>query len=168
MSVIAPERVMEAASAAVAAVAVALALASFASASIADRLTRAAGLEVTCSTTVPGLPAEGQTPSGMYLDGRVWLRQDKCSRIEATLTGRTAKGGVKLTRQGLAWLTLAHEVAHHNGYDHGETTTGAECAGYRLFVRPLMRNAGVRQPYVVRLTKAIRTTGPCIPWTVAP
>ena len=146
---------------------VALVLAGPAQAGTAEVLSVAAGVEVRCVSVIPGVAAVGQQPSGMYdtVNRVVFVRADKCARIRADLAGRLVRRQQVAALRGLAWLTVAHEVAHHHGFDHGETTLPAECAGFRYYLRPLMVKAGLPRWYADRLVKAVKSTGPCIPWT---
>lgn len=146
-------------------------MAASSTAGVAETLTKAAGVQVVCGGPLPGVAAEGQTPSGLYLAGEqpwIWLRQDRCDRIRADLARRPTRSQLEVTRRGLAWLVLAHEVAHHHGYDHGETTLPAECAGFRYYLRPLMRDAGLPATWVDARWKAVKLTQPCAPWTPVP
>lgn len=143
----------------------ALALAGTCSAGTSD-LSRIVGMPVGCYPRIPGIYAGTQVPSGMYQDNppAILLTDRMCDRMFADIAGRYAHTELRRTNRGIAWRTLGHEYAHSQGYDHGENTIGADCASYRYYMRPFMRAAGLPAAYANRLMRAVKRTGPCIPW----
>jgi hypothetical protein len=136
-----------------AAVTVALMVAPAASAyTVEPTLTRVAGVETRCYTTAWPFRAEH---FGGYFDAttRVISMQGwACGWIGRTLRGRhPAQWRMTLTAK--SWHLFSHEVAHSLGYDHGESTVGADCEGWRL-MRGLMRAAGVDRGYATALWRA--------------
>lgn len=152
----------------------ALALTGNATASVQTTLARITGIDTRCYPAIPGIPAEGQRPNGMYAPAdqdtglpRIYLTDQVCGRIGDDLARRTPTRTIGVTRRGLAWLVVAHEIAHHYGYDHGQTTIGAECAGFRYYLRPLLRAARLQAAYADREIRLVKRTGPCLPWVAA-
>jgi hypothetical protein len=66
-----------------------------------------------------------------------------------------------MRKRAFSWHMLAHEYAHAQGYDHGETTIGADCAAERYYMRPLMVAYGIPPVYAERLWRLAR--GYCPP-----
>ena len=110
-------------------------------AKVERNLAAVAGVSVTCPARWPHTEEAG----GWYWpDKGIELRVMWCRAIGRTLAGQRPNGA------GFAWHTFAHEVAHSLGYDHGTSTIGAQCAGWRM-MRPLMRKAGLPRGYARKL-----------------
>ena len=121
-------------------------------------LTRVAGVETRCYE--PGAWELGNEYGG-YWDGTVIaLRANACRWIGRTLAGERPADW-RRTIVALNWHLFAHEVAHSQGFDHGEKTVGADCRGWRI-MRPLMRAAGIgrRYAYVLWVSSAHRASCP--------
>src|SRR3990167_6992471 len=108
-----------------------------------------------------GLVGEGGEEFGGYWDGTVIaLRANACRWIGRTLAGERPADW-RRTIVAFSWHLFAHEVAHSQGFDHGEKTVGADCRGWRI-MRPLMRAAEISRgyAYVLWVSSAHRASCP--------
>ncbi|MCC6743399.1 MAG: hypothetical protein IT175_06025 [Acidobacteria bacterium] len=136
-------------------------------ATLSAPLSRVAGLPVNCYAAAewewPGVlgwasPAEAP-------DRQIALSPGVCASITASLHGRYGRwfprvqtGDALLARQSEAWQVFAHEVAHTQGYDHGEHTIGADCRAERID-RTLMRAAGLPRAFVLHADTVLTIVG---------
>ena len=127
-----------------------------------DRLSAVAGVRVECSPapipdTIVGIPGAivygyYSFPAQILVDGvevgwtepSITLAPQICRALDFT---RYRKPLRTMVNRAFAWHLFAHEVSHDRGYDHGETTIGADCAAERLYMLPMMLDYGIPRWY---------------------